>query len=289
MVMNYIFQVICVMVATAMFTLLERKTLGYIHLRKGPNKPPGLLVPFADAIKLMTKEYITPMSANSTAFLMAPMILLIIPLLLWSMTSTKAEYFYSNLSVVLILCILSVSVYGTLLAGWSSNSKYALLGAIRVVAQSISYEVTLTVIFLHVMMFLMFSTSLSFVPLFLPMLMITMIFFISCLADTNRSPFDFAEGESELVSGFNTEYSSVGFLIIFLSEYMSILFMSFLVALFFMATNLYEMILITSLIGFLYIWARGTLPRFRYDQLMYLTWKTLLPTSLMSLLIFSCV
>nr|AKS03987.1 NADH dehydrogenase subunit 1 [Spadella cephaloptera] len=289
MVMNFVFQIICVMLATALFTLLERKVLGYIQLRKGPNKPPGLLVPFADAIKLITKESIVPMTSNKILFMLVPMLILFLPLSIWMLFPSNSEYKNFYLGVVLFICISSMNVYGTMLAGWSSNSKYSLLGAIRAVAQTISYEVALTVIILHVMMFSMFSFKKMLIPLGIPMIMISLVFFVTCLAESNRSPFDFAEGESELVSGFNTEYSSVNFVMIFLSEYMTIIFMSFLISIFFFASNIWELILITGMLGFSYIWSRGTLPRFRYDQLMYLAWKTLLPTSLTSLLIFSVV
>nr|AKS04009.1 NADH dehydrogenase subunit 1 [Spadella cephaloptera] len=289
MMMNFVIQVVCVMLATALFTLLERKVLGYIQLRKGPNKPPGLLVPFADAIKLITKESIYPLTSNKILFMLVPLLILFLPLTIWILYPSNSEFIHLKLGVVLFICISSINVYGTLLAGWSSNSKYSLLGAIRAVAQTISYEVTLTVIILHVLMFSIFSMKSMLIPLGIPMILISLVFFVSCLAETNRSPFDFAEGESELVSGFNTEYSSVNFVMIFLSEYMSIIFMSFLITIFFFASNIYEMLLITGVLGFSYIWSRGTLPRFRYDQLMYLAWKSLLPTSLTSLLIFSCV
>nr|YP_133889.1 NADH dehydrogenase subunit 1 [Spadella cephaloptera]AAT08484.1 NADH dehydrogenase subunit 1 [Spadella cephaloptera] len=289
MMMNFVIQVVCVMLATALFTLLERKVLGYIQLRKGPNKPPGLLVPFADAMKLITKESIYPLTSNKMLFNMVPLLILFLPLTIWILYPSNSEFIYIKLGVVLFICISSINVYGTLLAGWSSNSKYSLLGAIRTVAQTISYEVTLTVIILHVLMISIFSIKSMLIPLGIPMILISLVFFVSCLAETNRSPFDFAEGESELVSGFNTEYSSVNFVMIFLSEYMSIIFMSFLITIFFFASNIYEMLLITGVLGFSYIWSRGSLPRFRYDQLMYLAWKSLLPTSLTSLLIFSCV
>nr|AKS03976.1 NADH dehydrogenase subunit 1 [Spadella cephaloptera] len=289
MVMNYLIQLICVMLSTALYTLLERKVLGYIQLRKGPNKPPGMIVPFADAIKLITKEKIYPSTSNSMLFFSAPLLLLLLPLILWALFLAPSEYINFKYSVIAFICISSVNVYGTYMAGWSSNSKYSLLVQFRAVAQTISYEVSMMVIILHVLLIMNFYFQWLQIPMVMCQFMITLMFFISLLAETNRSPFDFTEGESELVSGFNTEYSSINFVMIFLSEYMSILFMSYLITIMFLSSNIVEMFILMGMIAFSYIWSRGTLPRLRYDQLMYLAWKTLLPTSLTSLLLFSCV
>merc|ERR1712243_294129 len=187
---------------------------------------------------------------------------------------------------ILIMAAASVWVYGTLGAGRRSNSKYSLLGAVRAVAQTIRYEVSITIILLSSIIFVIYDVSQKKqlrVGSWLAIMFL--LFSVSVLAEANRSPFDFAEGESELVSGFNTEYRSVIFVIVFLAEYMAIIFISILTSILFLITSYTEIIIFTGLIGFFYIWARGTLPRFRYDQLMYLAWKSFLPFSLIFLLI----
>nr|ARH53778.1 NADH dehydrogenase subunit 1 [Cercyon borealis] len=289
--------VICVLVGVAFLTLLERKVLGYIQLRKGPNKLGinGLLQPFSDAIKLFTKEQVYPYMSNYYMYYLSPVFNLFLSLLLWMSMPLFTNLFSFNFSVLFFLCVSSLGVYTIMIAGWSSNSNYAMLGGLRSVAQTISYEVSLALIFLS---FLFLTTSLSFVSfykyqmylwfLFL-CLPLSMILFVSSLAETNRTPFDFAEGESELVSGFNVEYSSGGFALIFMAEYASILFMSMLCSLVFLGGNYMSFMFFIKLVfmSFLWIWVRGTLPRYRYDKLMYLSWKSFLPISLNMLFFFS--
>nr|ACL99797.1 NADH dehydrogenase subunit 1 [Haliotis tuberculata ssp. AVW-2009] len=286
---------ICAMLGVAFFTLLERKGLEYFHIRKGPNKVGlmGLPQPLGDVVKLFAKEMVKPTLANQFAYFVAPVMGLVLALLLWQLypSDSLAEHF--SWGILFFLCVSSMNVYSTLLAGWASNSKYALLGAIRAIAQTISYEVSLVLILLFV---LFVCPGFSFIgikeshgvvwlgALFIP---ISLVWFVSCIAETNRAPFDFAEGESELVSGFNIEYSAGGFALIFMAEYANILVMSlFSVVLFFGAGSIGSlsldlvMMVKTLLIAFGFIWVRATLPRFRYDLLMGLTWKSFLPLNL---------
>nr|AYQ19013.1 NADH dehydrogenase subunit 1 [Ptilodactylidae sp. 2 ACP-2013] len=288
--------VISVLVGVAFFTLLERKVLGYIQIRKGPNKVGymGLLQPFSDAIKLLVKEGAVPYMSNYLIYYMSPVLNLFISLFMWLSVPLVWGFLGFNLSVLFFLCCSSLSVYFIMIAGWSSNSKYSLLGSLRSVAQTISYEVSL---FLILLSFLLMISSLNLLDfynyqfliwgLFLG-LPLSMIWFVSSLAETNRTPFDFAEGESELVSGFNTEYSGGSFVLIFLSEYASILFMSMLMVLIFLGGDLFSVFFFVKLvlIAFMFIWVRGTLPRFRYDKLMDLSWKGFLPVSLNYLFFF---
>ena len=286
--MGIIIILIIVIIAVAFFTLIERKVLGYIHIRKGPNKPGflGLIVPFADAVKLFLKEISSPSQSNSFPFIIVGTVIMIVPMTIWVTFPVLSNIVFHKFSLVLVLAAASVGVYGTLGAGWRRNSKYSLLGAIRAVAQTISYEVRLTIILLSSIMFLIYDVSQKKqVNVALWLAIMFLLFSVSVLAEANRSPFDFAEGERELVRGFNTEYRSVIFVIIFLAEYIAIIFMSMLTRILFLITNYTEIIIFTALIGFFYIWARGTLPRFRYDQLIYMAWKSFLPFSLFFLLI----
>nr|AKS04127.1 NADH dehydrogenase subunit 1 [Parasagitta setosa] len=279
---------VLVMVAVAFFTLMERKVLGYIHIRKGPNKPgpAGLLVPFADAVKIFLKEMSYPLLSNKTLFNTIAILIMLVPMILWFVNPIESFHTDPKVMCIFVVAIASIGVYGTLGAGWSSNSKYSLLGALRAVAQTISYEVSMTIIILTSVIFFFYDmTQEKSVSIWGWNFLITMMFAVSVLAEANRSPFDFAEGESELVSGFNTEYSSVLFVMVFLAEYMSILFMSFLCSMLFLASSIVELFAGGITISFFYIWARGTLPRFRYDQLMYLAWKVFLPMSLFILVL----
>nr|YP_010191948.1 NADH dehydrogenase subunit 1 [Diopatra cuprea]QZM06617.1 NADH dehydrogenase subunit 1 [Diopatra cuprea] len=288
---------IMALLGMAFYTLLERKVLGYIQLRKGPNKVSisGLPQPIADAMKLFLKEQSKPKLANLYLFILMPSISLFLALSLWSLYPHPFMSAFIPMSVIMFLCISSMNVYITLAAGWSSNSKYALLGALRSVAQTISYEVSMILILLSP---LICSSSLSLFQIsysqnFIPMLLFPMLFFswfITILAETNRSPFDFAEGESELVSGFNTEYSSGTFALLFMAEYTSIIIMSLITSSIFLSTPsshayIFPQILSikTMICAFLFLWIRGSLPRMRYDKLMSLTWKILLPFSISSL------
>uniref|UniRef100_UPI0031F400A2 NADH dehydrogenase subunit 1 n=1 Tax=Loimia medusa TaxID=167822 RepID=UPI0031F400A2 len=289
---------IMALLAMAFYTLLERKALGYFQLRKGPNKVGlmGLPQPFADAIKLLAKEQNKPIVSNYTPFLMAPMVSLVLALLLWALFPLSSPSYFITLGSLTFLCVSSLNVYTTLASGWTSNSKYALLGAIRSVAQTISYEVSMALILLAALCLILsfnfsFMLSNQMIPLLLIMSPLTFIWFITTLAETNRTPFDLAEGESELVSGFNIEYSSGSFALIFMAEYASILIMCLLSAVIFISffSPLFLLDFLSILKGFslafLFVWVRATLPRMRYDRLMNLTWKVFLPLVLAYLLL----
>lgn len=282
--------VICVIIGVAFLTLLERKVLGYIQIRKGPNKVGfiGIPQPFSDAIKLFTKEQTYPFISNYLIYYMSPIFSLFLSLLGWLCIPYFIKLFSFNLGILFFLCCLSIGVYSVIIAGWSSNSNYALLGGLRAVAQTISYEVSLALILLSLIFlvggynffyFLFFQYNIWFIFLCFPL---GIVWFCTSLAETNRTPFDFAEGESELVSGFNVEYRRGGFALIFLAEYSRILFIRILFRVFFLGADIYSFLffLKLSFISFLFIWVRGTLPRFRYDKLIYLAWKSFLPFSL---------
>nr|AND96464.1 NADH deshydrogenase subunit 1 [Onthophagus obscurior] len=288
--------VIMVLVGLAFLTLMERKVLGYIQIRKGPNKVGfvGILQPFSDGIKLFTKEQTFPYMANFFIYYLSPVMSLFLSLMLWLCVPFMTFLFSFNLGILYFLCCSSLGVYTIMMAGWSSNSNYSLLGGLRAAAQTISYEVSLFIILLSFLLlvsslnlinFLKYQEYMWFLFLCYPL---CMMWFISSLAETNRTPFDFAEGESELVSGFNVEYSSGGFALIFLAEYSSILFMSLLCVILFLGSNLMEFTFFLKLVfmSFLWVWVRGTLPRYRYDKLMYLCWKSFLPVSLNYLVFF---
>nr|YP_009002236.1 NADH dehydrogenase subunit 1 [Acanthacorydalis orientalis]AHG99137.1 NADH dehydrogenase subunit 1 [Acanthacorydalis orientalis] len=288
--------IIFVMIGVAFLTLLERKVLGYIQIRKGPNKVGfwGIPQPFCDAIKLFTKEQTYPVMSNYLMYYFSPIISLFMVLMVWMVFPMEWGLWSFNLGILYFLCCLSVGVYTVMIAGWSSNSNYALLGGLRAVAQTISYEVSLALV---LMSFILLISGFSLIEFFkyqkyiwfmMISLPLALVWLVSCLAETNRTPFDFAEGESELVSGFNVEYSSGGFALIFLAEYASILFMSMFFVLVFMGADVFSYLFYLKLtaISFIFIWVRGTLPRYRYDMLMYLAWKSFLPLSLNYLLFF---
>nr|YP_010701690.1 NADH dehydrogenase subunit 1 [Eristalis arbustorum]QVL28747.1 NADH dehydrogenase subunit 1 [Eristalis arbustorum]WCJ53251.1 NADH dehydrogenase subunit 1 [Eristalis arbustorum] len=288
--------IICVLVSVAFLTLLERKVLGYIQIRKGPNKVGlmGIPQPFCDAIKLFTKEQTYPLLSNYISYYFSPVFSLFLSLLLWMCMPFFIKLFSFNLGLLFFMCCTSLGVYTVMIAGWSSNSNYALLGSLRSVAQTISYEVSLALILLSFIFLINNYNMLSFyyyqkyLWFFFMLYPLMFIWLTISLAETNRTPFDFAEGESELVSGFNVEYSSGGFALIFLSEYASILFMSMLFSLIFLGGDVFNFMFYFKLmfISFMFIWVRGTLPRFRYDKLMYLAWKGFLPFSLNYLLFY---
>jgi len=291
---------VCVLLAVAFFTLLERKGLRYIQIRKGPNKVgiAGLPQPLADAAKLLTKEIAKPLIANYSPYFFAPVFSFILALLLWQLYPRLYSANYFKWGVLFFLCVSGLNVYGTLLAGWSSNSKYALLGRLRAIAQTISYEVRMALILLFPLFlvgrFRFFEINESQRTIWLRFLMlpVSFIWFVTCVAETNRAPFDFAEGESELVSGFNIEYGSAGFALIFLAEYANILIIRlFSAILFFGGGNIFGLsrdivfMLKVLFFAFLFIWVRGSYPRFRYDLLIRLTWKGFLPAALSFLLL----
>nr|AXS65490.1 NADH dehydrogenase subunit 1 [Silvanidae sp. KM-2017] len=287
---------VVVLVGVAFLTLLERKVLGYIQIRKGPNKVgfSGLAQPFGDAIKLFTKEQTFPLMSNFNLYYFSPLLNFFFSLFLWISFPFFFEGVSFKYSVLFFLCVSSLGVYCLMMAGWSSNSNYSLLGSLRSIAQTISYEVSMVLIFMSFLFMVgsldlkMFSLYQNNIWLIFCMLPLSLMWMISSLAETNRTPFDFAEGESELVSGFNVEYSSGGFALIFLSEYSNIIFMSFIFCLISMGGNYldFSFFLKIGLISFFWIWVRGTLPRFRYDKLMYLAWKSFLPVSLNLLFFF---
>ncbi len=293
-----------VLVGMAYLTYAERKILGAIHLRRGPNVvgPFGLLQAFADAIKMLTKETIIPSGANRALFLLAPMITFALAMIAWAVIPTNNHWAVANINVgvLYLLAISSLGVYGILIAGWASNSKYAFMGAMRAAAQMVSYEVSIGFVLVCVLL-CVGSLNLNDVVLAqrhvwfcLPLLPMFVIFFISGLAETNRAPFDLPEGETELVGGFMTEYSSMTFALFFLGEYTNMILMSAMTAVLFLGGWLAPfgivpftwipgpiwLILKIMFVLFVFIWVRGTFPRFRYDQLMRLGWKIFLPISL---------
>nr|YP_010461133.1 NADH dehydrogenase subunit 1 [Pseudalbara parvula]UUF68404.1 NADH dehydrogenase subunit 1 [Pseudalbara parvula] len=288
--------IVGVLIAVAFLTLLERKLLGYIQIRKGPNKLGfmGLLQPFSDAIKLFSKEQTYPMLSNYLIYYFSPVVSFILSLMAWLLIPYYFNLISFNLGMLYFFCCISLGVYTVMIAGWSSNSNYALLGGLRAVAQTISYEVSLALIFMSSILlimdfnFFMFYKYQNYIWFIFLMFPLSFLMLSSMMAETNRTPFDFAEGESELVSGFNIEYSSGGFALIFLAEYSSILFMSLMFTLVYMGGFQLNLMfyLKLSLISFMFIWVRGTLPRYRYDKLMYLAWKSYLPVSLNFLLFF---
>nr|AXS65018.1 NADH dehydrogenase subunit 1 [Curculionoidea sp. 12 KM-2017] len=282
--------IICVLVSVAFFTLFERKVLGYIHIRKGPNKVGlmGLLQPFSDALKLFTKEQSLPFMANLSLYMVSPMINLFLALVMWMCMPFESMHLSFILSIMFFLSISSMSVYTIMMAGWSSNSNYAMLGSMRSVAQTISYEVSMVLILMSFLFlicsfdlfdFIKYQEYVWFVFLMLPL---SFMWMVTMLAETNRSPFDFAEGESELVSGFNVEYSSGQFAMIFLAEYSNILFMGVVCSFMLLGSNLYNIIFFLKILifVFLWVWVRGSYPRYRYDKLMSLAWKSYLFVSL---------
>nr|YP_009643466.1 NADH dehydrogenase subunit 1 [Euscopus rufipes]APO08896.1 NADH dehydrogenase subunit 1 [Euscopus rufipes] len=287
---NYFIMILMVLLSSGFVVLLERSVLGYIQMRKGPNSVGlvGLLQPFADGLKLFFKEQTFPMMSNILIYIFSPMLMLLLSFIMWCLYPQVSNIFGFMFGLVFFLCCTGLGVYGVMMSGWSSNSKYALLGGLRAVAQTISYEVSMALIILCLFLFvysfnfssfLIYQQNIWFLFFSFPL---WLCWLSSCLAETNRAPFDFAEGESELVSGFNVEYSGVSFAFIFLSEYMNIIFMSLLTIILFLGCDYIYMFFYfkLSLVVFWFIWVRGTLPRFRYDKLMYLTWKIFLPVSL---------
>nr|UIR97937.1 NADH dehydrogenase subunit 1 [Cyphoderus sp.] len=294
----YLLLVVGVLISVAFMVLFERKILGYIQIRKGPNKVgwTGILQSFGDAIKLFIKEQYFPISANLLVYYLSPVLSLFIMLLIWPIMPWGVYAVNFSYGVIFFFCCTGFGVYTLMGSGWSSNSNYALLGAIRGVAQTISYEVSMALLFLS-LIFLTLSyncvellNSQYIIWFYLIMFPVLLCWVASCLAETNRTPFDFAEGESELVSGFNIEYGSGGFALLFLAEYGSIIFMSYLITLMFGGGSVLMGFFIYNIIGcffcYWFIWVRGTMPRYRYDKLMYLAWKCFLPVSLWFIILY---
>nr|YP_004927521.1 NADH dehydrogenase subunit 1 [Nanorana pleskei]ADO60384.1 NADH dehydrogenase subunit 1 [Nanorana pleskei] len=283
-----------ILLAVAFLTLIERKILGYMQHRKGPNVvgPFGLLQPIADGIKLFIKEPIRPSTSSQFLFILAPTTALILAMLLWAPLPLPFPYADLSLGILLILALSSLIVYTILGSGWASNSKYALIGALRAVAQTISYEVAMALIILCAIIMAgnfsltTFNITQQYMWLFLPLWPLTFMWFVSTLAETNRAPFDLTEGESELVSGFNVEYAGGPFALFFLAEYANILMMNTLSTIIFLGSSAYLMaptmllMIKASALSLLFLWVRASYPRFRYDQLMHLVWKNFLPITL---------
>nr|QTA71679.1 NADH dehydrogenase subunit 1 [Physunio superbus] len=280
---------ILALMAMAFLTLLERKALGYMQLRKGPNKLGlmGLPQPFSDAMKLLIKAMPTPTQSNPIPMLTAPLMALMLSISIWLLYPTPHSLLHKVFGLLLLISISASAVYPILMGGWSTNSKYALLGAMRVMAQTISYEIPMILTFIF---YTLLSTSLdltSFLKeatilnwqLYIPA---AFTLLISFLAETNRTPFDFAEGESELVSGFNVEYSGIKFAMLYMAEYLNILFMSLMSSTMLMNSTCWVWIFIMF-----FFLSRGTMPRHRYDLMMTLAWESLLPMSLISILILT--
>ncbi|YP_003587318.1 NADH dehydrogenase subunit 1 (mitochondrion) [Carettochelys insculpta] len=284
-----------ILIAVAFFTLTERKVLGYMQLRKGPNLvgPYGILQPVTDGVKLLMKEPIHPLKSSQVLFMLAPTMALLLALSIWMPLPMPFPLTNINLGLLFMMALSSLMVYSILWSGWASNSKYALMGGLRAVAQTISYEVTLGIILLSMTLFSggfnlqMFTTTQEPLYLIFSSWPLAMMWFTSTLAETNRLPFDLTESESELVSGFNVEYSATPFALIYLAEYSNILMMNTLSVTLFISPStttpeLFTILLIlkTLLLSSSFLWIRASYPRFRYDQLMHLLWKNFLPITL---------
>ena len=289
------------LIMVAYLTYAERKVLAAMQLRKGPNVvgPFGLFQPFADAIKMMMKETIIPTGSNRLLFLMAPMLTFSLAMLAWAVIPVQDGWAIAdiNVGILYLFAISSLGVYGLLIAGWASNSKYPFLGAMRSAAQMVSYEVSMGFVLVTV---LLCAGSLNLTQIVraqqtvwfcIPLFPMFIVFFISTLAETNRAPFDLPEGESEIVAGFFVEYSAMSFALFFLGEYANMILMSAMTTILFLggwmgpfgilpALGPLWFVLKVCFLLFVFIWVRGTFPRYRYDQLMRLGWKVFLPLSL---------
>ena len=296
--------IVPLLVAVAYLTYFERKVIASMQLRKGPNVvgPFGLLQPLADGAKLFIKETILPSGANKILFAMAPMLTFILSLIAWAVIPFDTGMVLAdiNVGILYLFAISSLGVYGVIMAGWASNSKYAFLGALRSAAQMVSYEVSIGFVIITVLL-CVGSLNLSAIVeaqktvwFAIPLLPMFVIFFVSALAETNRAPFDLPEGESELVAGYFVEYSSMTFALFFLGEYANMILMSGMTAVLFLGGWLPPIdiapfnwipgpiwfFIKISLVLFCFLWVRATFPRYRYDQLMRLGWKVFLPLSL---------
>ena len=296
-------------IVVAYYTLAERKIIGYMQIRIGPNRvgPKGLLQPFADMFKLMFKEIILPTNSNSFLFVIAPILAFAPAMGAWAVVPFNDTLVFSNINAGLlyILAMTSLGVYGVIIAGWGSNSKYALLGAMRSAAQIVAYEIAMGFALVGV---LMAGGSLNlgeivhaqegsmFNWFFIPLFPLFLVYFIAGLAETNRAPFDVAEGESEIVAGFHVEYSGMTFAVFFLAEYANMILISMLTALMFMGgwlspfpslmgDSIIWLFLKTGIFMILFLWFRATFPRYRYDQIMRLGWKVLIPVTIVWLLV----
>lgn len=297
--------VLPLLVAVAYLTYAERKVIGAMQMRKGPNVvgPFGLLQPLADGLKLFMKETVIPTGANRTVFILAPMLTFLLSLIAWAVIPFGDGMVLAdiNVGVLYLFAISSLGVYGIIMSGWASNSKYAFLGGLRSAAQMVSYEVSMGLVIISVLI-TVGSLNLSDIVraqsglwFFIPHLPMFVIFFISTLAETNRAPFDLPEAEAELVSGYNVEYSSMAFALFFLGEYANMILMSGMTSILFLGgwlppfnfapftwvPGIVWFALKIALVLFCFLWVRATFPRYRYDQLMRLGWKVFLPLSLL--------
>lgn len=301
------------MIGVAYLTLAERKVIGYIQVRIGPNRvgPKGLLQPIADGIKLLLKEIIIPSGANKSLFIIAPIMAIMPALAAWAVVPFSPELVLANVDAGLlyIMAITSMGVYGVIIAGWASNSKYAFLGALRSAAQIVSYEIAMGFALVGV---LMCAQTLNLTDIvksqagggfwnwyFIPLFPMFMVYLISGVAETNRAPFDVAEGESEIVAGFHVEYSGMAFAVFFLAEYANMILIATMTSLMFlggwnppldiapvnMLPGIFWLLLKVASVLFLFLWFRATFPRYRYDQIMRLGWKVFIPVTLVWLLI----
>jgi NADH-quinone oxidoreductase subunit H len=309
--------VVCLLLAVAYFTLAERKVIGYLQDRIGPNRvgPRGLLQPIADAVKLLFKEIIIPKKSNVYLFIIAPMLSMAPAIAAWAVIPFDAGWVLAdiNAGVLYLLAMTSLGVYGVIISGWASNSKYAFLGSIRSAAQIVSYEIAMGFALVGV---LMSAKSLNLSDIvnaqaggivhwyWLPLLPLFIVHWISAVAETNRAPFDVAEGESEIVAGFHVEYGGMAFAIFFLAEYANMILMAMIAALFYMGgwlspfegvpylenifayvPGIFWLLFKTSFFCFLYLWFRATFPRYRYDQIMRLGWKVFIPVTVIWLFV----
>lgn len=311
--------IIPILVLVAYVTMAERKVIGYMQYRVGPNRVGlrGVLQPIADIVKLMSKEIQTPAESNKILFKISPIMLLAPALSAWAVIPFSSNWVFANVNagLLFIFAMTSLGVYGVLIGGWASNSKYAMFGAIRSAAQIISYEIAMGFAFVGVLVVTGTMNLRSIVLLqsgnifhwyFIPLFPLFIIYLISGIAETNRSPFDIAEGESEIVAGFHVEYSGMGFALFFLAEYANMLLISTIAALVFLGGWLSPFqgipvvgdffafvpgfiwfFLKMSIFMYLYFWLRATMPRYRYDQLMHLGWKVLIPASIAWLVVMS--
>lgn len=311
--------VLPLVIAVAMFVYWERKVIGWMHVRMGPNKigPLGLLQAFADVVKLLIKEVILPTNANRFLYYLAPMLALVPALAAWAVIPFSQKMVLANVNAGLLylLAMTSLGVYGIILAGWASNSRYALLGAMRSAAQVISYELAMGLCLVCVLV-LAGSLNLSDIVMaqagskgifdwfWLPLLPVFVIYFISGVAETNRAPFDVAEGESEIVAGFHVEYSGSAFALFFLAEYANMILVSFLASVLFLGGwlspfpetwgfighgSFFWLFIKAFLFAFLFLWFRASFPRYRYDQIMRLGWKVFIPIAIAWVLVAGCM
>ena len=300
------------MLTVAYYTLAERKVIGFMQVRIGPNRvgPRGLLQPIADALKLMFKEIILPTNANRFLFIIAPVLSITPALAAWAVIPFNETWVLADIdaSLLYILALTSFGVYGVIIAGWASNSKYALLGAMRSAAQMVSYEIAMGFALVGVLIAggslnlgdIVQAQSGSVLHWFwLPLFPLLMVYFISGIAETNRAPFDVAEGESEIVAGFHVEYSGMTFAVFFLAEYANMILIAALTSVMFFGgwlspfqgipllgePSLFWFLLKTAFFMFCFLWFRATFPRYRYDQIMRLGWKVFIPITIVWLLV----